>query len=143
MAGEKKVEFRKVRFREEVTHIVVYASGSVRRVLGYFRVAHIDHAPPSRLWAMHGRTGGLAEDEFWAYYRSARYGVAIGVGEVRTLNEPLPLSTLGENLTVPQSFAYLADEAFEKLQELMAADKAPGSRKTDEEKTARTCRSAH
>ncbi len=115
MSGQKKVEFRKVRFRRNVSHVVVYASSPVKRVLGYFHVAEIHEAPPAVLWARYADVGGLDRDEFWAYYASTGEGVAIGIGEVRGLVEPLPLSTLGSRMRAPQSFAYLADGAFNKL----------------------------
>jgi len=119
MSGEKRVEFRKVRFRDEVSHIIVYATSPVQKVLGYFGVSHIDEAPPGRLWARYGAIGGVRKDEFRAYFASSSQGVAIGVGEVEALREPLPLSVLGDSATVPQSFSYLGARAFEKLRELL------------------------
>ena len=121
MSGEKKVEFRKVRFRSNVSRVVVYASSPIKRVLGYFHVANIHKAPPAELWARYAQVGGLDRDEFLAYYASSGEGVAIGIGEVRSLPDPLPLDTLGSLLRVPQSFAYLTDEAFQKLVECLEA----------------------
>jgi len=115
MSGEKKVEFRKTRFKAEVSHVVVYASTPVKKVLGYFRVSEIDHAPPAELWDRYQAVGGVAPDEFEAYFASSDRGFAIRIEEVKALPEPIPLSDLGGPLRAPQSFAYLTKKVFKNL----------------------------
>jgi len=117
MKGKKKVEFRRSKFGEQVSHIVVYATSPVQKILGYFEVAHIQEGSPQELWTRYGDVGGASREEFRAYYRSADQGIAIGVGDMRVLQTPLPLSVLGTSLNPPQSFAYLDDDAFELILE--------------------------
>lgn len=115
MNGEKKVEFRKVRFRNEVSHVVMYASSPIQKILGYFEVSYIDEDSPKELWARYNAVAGMFQDEFQAYYASFTRGVAIGIGSICALRNPVPLRTLGESLTAPQSFVYLTAEAFEMV----------------------------
>lgn len=113
MTGEKKVEFRKVRFRNEVSHVVVYASSPIQKILGYFEVSYMDQGSPKELWTRYNVEGKIFQDEFEAYYASSTRAIAIGIGNIYPLRNPVPLRRLGQSLTAPQGFMYLADEAFE------------------------------
>ncbi|HET8796659.1 MAG TPA: ASCH domain-containing protein, partial [Thermoanaerobaculia bacterium] len=95
LAGTKRVEFRKAPFRRKVTHVVIYASTPVQRVVGWFRVGDVDSGTPSELWSRHASHGGIAADAYDAYYGDRESAVAIGVAEVTVLCTPLPLSELG------------------------------------------------
>ena len=115
MTGEKRVEFRKVRFRNEVSHVVLYASSPIQKILGYFEVSYMDEDSPKELWARYDAEAGMFQDEFEAYYGSSTRGIAIGIGNIYPLRNPMPLRTLSESLTAPQGFVYLVDEAFEMI----------------------------
>jgi len=115
MSGRKKVEFRRKSFRTQPSHIVVYASSPVQRVLGYFEVEYVDEDTPEALWERYGDDGALEREEFSAYYLTADRGVAIRIGEVQALPAPITVTELAESLTVPQSFSYLTSDAFERL----------------------------
>lgn len=114
--GQKKVEFRKVRFRNKLLHVVMYTSKPVQKILGYFDVSYVDEDSPKELWARYNAVGGVLKKEFDAYYASSSRGVAIGIGKVRTLRNPISLRTLGKLLTPPQSFTYLNTEVFQVIQ---------------------------
>ena len=113
MRGEKKVEFRKRPFGRPITHVVVYATTPVGRVVGAFRVAGCDVATPDRLWARYGAVGGIDRTFFDAYYGPRTSGVAIRVeGEPVPLD--LPLTATGQTCP-PQSHAYLTPEVVDAL----------------------------
>ncbi len=117
MKGKKKIEFRKVRFRNELSHVVMYISNPVRKVFGYFDVSHIDEGSPKKLWARYSVRGGILKEEFQAYYGSSCRGIAIGIGKVHILQNPIPLKTLSKSLSAPQGFAYLTTEVFQIIQD--------------------------
>ena len=123
MDGEKKVEFRKVKFRRAVSHIVVYATDPVRQIVGYFEVAGLTQATPERLWRLYGSLGAIGRRDFRSYYCSSHRGTAIAVGRVCAFRKPLPLSDLGHAVRPPQSFAYIPATAFAK----MISKRPPGS----------------
>lgn len=114
--GRKKVEFRKVRFHNKLLHVVMYTSKPVQKVLGYFDVSYVDEDSPKELWARYNTVGGILKREFDAYYASSGRGVAIGIGKVCALQNPISLRTLGKLLTPPQSFTYLNTEIFQVIQ---------------------------
>ena len=115
MKRGKKVEFRKVRFREKVSHMVIYASKPIQMVLGYFQVSRIIEDTPEYLWGRYRSIGGLSYEEFRDYYGDSDSGVAIEVGSVWQLQEPMPISKLDKTLYIPQSFTYLTSGIFQKM----------------------------
>ncbi len=115
MAGEKTIEFRKTRFKERVTRVVVYASSPMQKVFGYFDVSHVDEDNPAALWDRYAKEGSISEDELMDYYGDSATGVAIGVGQTVSLAEPLPLRKLKRTLSVPQSFFYLDETVVKRM----------------------------
>lgn len=115
MTGEKTVEFRRTRFRDQVSRVVVYASSPMRRVVGYFEVSRVDEDSPAVLWERYADRGGVTEDELMAYFADCDTGVAIGVAQAVPLAKPLPLRKLKRTLTVPQSFFYLDAQVVDRV----------------------------
>lgn len=115
MKGQKKVEFRKIRFRNEVSHVVLYATSPIRKIIGYFEVSYIDEDSPDELWSRYNGAGGIIYEEFEDYYSSSARGIAIGVGEVYALRTPISLSNLTKSLTAPQNFVYLTNNELETI----------------------------
>jgi len=114
MDGTKRVEFRKTVFTQTPTHVVVYASSPVKKVLGYFEVDAVDVDAVDTLWARYASVGGIAEGDFRDYYAGREHGVALGVERVVTLAEPVPLDALGLG-GPPQSFMYVDREVLRQL----------------------------
>src|SRR4051794_17699097 len=88
IAGRKTVEFRRTRFSRPPTHIILYASSPIKKVVAYFEVLSIRELTPSSLWREFRAAGGINHTEFWDYYKGARIGIAIVVGTVSTLPGP-------------------------------------------------------
>jgi predicted transcriptional regulator len=101
------VEFRKARFSQAPTHVVVYASSPMKRILGFFEVDEMDVDDPEVLWERHGDVGCIDQAGFRDYYGRRDRGVALGVGRVTALDRPLELAALGVGARPPQSFMYL------------------------------------
>lgn len=118
IAGTKRVEFRKTRFRRDVTHVVVYASTPVQRIIGIFRVSDIDDGAPGELWRRHHKHGGISSTAFDVYYAGVEMGVAIGITDVIQLSRPLALRSI--RVKAPQSFRYLTNVEIARLRNLIA-----------------------
>ena len=115
LSGDKRVEFRKSRFASKITHVVIYATNPIQRVVGFFKVSGIEQAAPDELWRRHQHHSGLERQSFVTYYRERATGVAIKVGKVVGLRTPKPLSSLGSNVVPPQSFRYLPATVVNRL----------------------------
>ncbi len=115
MSGAKKVEFRKRPFGRDVTHVVVYASSPVKRVLGFFEVKEIDEASPRVLWQRYAAVGGISREDYDGYFGLASSAVAIRVERVHSLRTPIPLSEVLPAGRAPQSYAYLPASVVPRL----------------------------
>jgi predicted transcriptional regulator len=119
MDGKKRVEFRKVRFAKDVSHVVMYATSPVKKVVGIFEVAGIEVDSIDGLWRRFGDIGGIDENGFREYFRNRNQGIAIEVGPVRRLSKPVPLGRFGEELKAPHSFRYLARTSLRDLEPIL------------------------
>jgi predicted transcriptional regulator len=115
MDGKKRVEFRKVLFRRTVSHVIVYATSPVMKVIGSFEVSQVEAAPPAELWRKYWDVGGIERDEFFAYFSGRNSGVALHVGVVLPLKNPLRLDELAPGLVPPQSFVYLTSSCLQSV----------------------------
>lgn len=114
LRGEKRVEFRR-RAPSSVSHVIVYATAPVQRIVGWFRVDSVEAEPPSILWQRFGEIGGIGAEEFARYYATCEVGSALRVAEVSRLERPVMIEAVGAGVTPPQSFRYVAWEDFEAL----------------------------
>jgi predicted transcriptional regulator len=112
MDGTKRVEFRKRGFGREVSHVVVYSSSPVKQVVGFFEILGIEEDSPRRLWRRYAQVGGIDKEDYDRYFSNVPSGVAIKVGSVHVLREPVPLAQLKPGFRAPQSYAYLSEEDF-------------------------------
>jgi predicted transcriptional regulator len=110
LGKKKRVEFRKRRFQEKVTHIIMYATVPIQAIVGFFEVHGILELPVQDLWDKYHATAGIDEEGFFSYFGSSKLGVAIEVGKVIRLEHPIPLSRVGKSISPPQSFIYLPIE---------------------------------
>jgi predicted transcriptional regulator len=115
LTGRKRVEFRKRRFAESVSHVVIYATSPVQKILGFFEVSAVREDTPGRLWRRYKARGGISRAVFSKYFGGHPLGVAIEVGRVFTLSRPVPLSGVSASSTAPQSFCYLRGRVVSKL----------------------------
>jgi len=115
MSGEKRIEFRKVNFAEKVTHVVVYATAPVGKILGYFEVESVDVDKVNILWSRYSSDGGISKNAFFEYFGDSRKGVAIGVGNTFVCSKPMNLSNLSKSTTPPQNFIYLEKTQFDRI----------------------------
>ena len=120
--GSKRVEFRKTRFKRQVSHVVMYCTSPVMRVLGVFEIGRIESGAPSDLWHRYQSVGGIGADDFAAYYSRSKVGIALEVARVWILAEPLELTELADGLSPPQSYCYLGDECVTRLWQRVPAD---------------------
>jgi len=124
-SGNKRVEFRKTRFSSPVSHVIVYATSPVQRVVGYFCVAQICVAHPTEIWDRYQGVAGIDEDEYRSYYKDCRRAIAIEIGDVNRLILPEALSSLGMCKHPPQSFRYVPPATLERVSDI-TCDRSDG-----------------
>ena len=112
--GKKKVEFRKRAFKRPVSHVVIYATTPVQRIVGWFRTKALEQMSPSALWKRFATVGGISRDDFNTYYDGSNFGVAIHVDQPRRLANPISIKRIKVS-AAPQSYAYLSAAVFDRL----------------------------
>lgn len=117
LEGRKKAEFRRVAPSSDVTHIIIYATKPVGKVVGVFEVEGFDEGSPSELWQRFGQVGGISRPRFDRYFRGRRGGVAIRVGHKVKFASGLDLKDAVGLDRAPQSFAYVSPDALTRLVE--------------------------
>lgn len=115
MNGSKRVEFRRVVPKSKVSHVIVYATQPVGRVVGALELGGADTATPSELWSKYQHVGGIPRDDFFRYFEGRETGTALIVRRVLRCREPFPLGAPLFPTRPPQSFMYLEPEALERL----------------------------
>jgi predicted transcriptional regulator len=118
VAGEKKVEFRKVRFAREVSHLVIYSTLPIGSIVAHCEVKAIEVSHPSNLWAKYRKDSGIDKTRFFEYYSGCDLGVAIELDHVVPLEPPIPLDSLSFVVKPPQSYFYLDKKKFAEVQNL-------------------------
>lgn len=93
--GTKQVEFRKRALAPDVTHVAIYATRPVSRVVGVFSIDGQVTAPPSELWREFAEVAGISRPKFFDYFSGKPRGVGIRVKE---------LLGLGDGMTLQEAF---------------------------------------
>ena len=109
--GTKKVELRKSRFASDISHILIYATSPVQRVLGWAKASHVEEGSPTRIWETHKEHAGIRRRAYRTYFQGHRRATAIHVADPQRLRDPLPLSEIEDGLKPPQSWQYLSPAA--------------------------------
>lgn len=104
--GEKRFEFRRAIFRQNVDVVIVYITSPTCLIVGEFDVAGVISDSVEDLWSRTSRHAGIDRDGFFDYFRGRDVGHAIAIGSVRKYRTPLDLArTFG--IRAPQSFVYV------------------------------------
>ena len=115
LSGEKRVEFRKKGFGENVQYVVIYATNPVQKVVGVFEVADVIQDSPDELWNRYEDVAGVELEFYQQYFLSRDTGIAIEVGDVIPLEEPILLSDIDQTYRPPQSYRYIESEKVANL----------------------------
>lgn len=114
--GEKKVEFRKVPFRNRTTNkCVVYASSPYKKIIGYFCFEQIDEGSPSKIWEKYKSIGCIQKSDFDKYYQGTRKAYAIKISNFVASEKPIDPQKKIAHFSIPQSFKYLSVKEIQQL----------------------------
>ncbi len=116
--GEKHVEFRRKNFKNNVTHIAIYASSPIMKVVGYFEIEVIEVTTPKNAWRKYKKTGSISKIDFDSYYKNTETAVVIKIEKSFKFKNPLKITDLDQSYSAPQSYRYLSDEQFKRLKRL-------------------------
>lgn len=113
LAGQKRTEFRKVRFKREVSKLLIYATAPISAVVAIVDISGLIEDSPAKIWERYASVGGIAEEDFFRYYDNCESAVAIEIANVVILGSGIKLHSLLPGTRPPQSFCYLPAHVLE------------------------------
>ncbi|MGO4443460.1 ASCH domain-containing protein [Mycobacterium sp. 2YAF39] len=121
VTGQKTVEFRKRPLAPDVTHVALYATHPVARVVAVFTVREQVIDSPQRLWRQFSKVAGISKVKFLDYYDGCSRGVGIRVGDLVSLDRHVTLQEAFGISRPPQSFQYFGPhQAGSRLAEIFS-----------------------
>lgn len=106
LSGEKKYEYRKIKFRQEVDSILIYSTSPIMKVVAEAKVTGIIEGTPEEVWKKTKAGSGIDKSFYDVYYNGKDYAVAFCLGKVKIFKKAKPLSNYNIK-NPPQSFVYI------------------------------------
>ena len=113
--GNKKFEYRKKVFKEDVESVVIYSTMPVGKIVGEFKIDEIISKSPDDLWEETSFASGITEEYFSQYFEGRKEGFAIKIKELIKYEKPIDPKKTFENFVAPQSYKYIRDEELSYL----------------------------
>lgn len=103
----KLFEFRKQKFKNVPSEILIYASAPVKKIVGIIQVRDIIEDTPIALWSRCRQYAGIKEKAFFEYFKGKNQGIAIEIKGYIKFESPIDPYKVNSDFTPPQSYAYL------------------------------------
>ena len=110
LGGRKIFEYRKVLPSQDVSHLVLYSTAPVMKIVAIAEVVGRIVGSPTKVWNVTGFGSGISRSFYREYFAGQRQACALSLGRVYELVSPMGLSLLAGVKTPPQSFSYLNDD---------------------------------
>ncbi len=113
--GEKKYEFRKSPIRNDLTHIIIYASSPIKKIIGLAEVRCVLEAAPSTIWDKTKHAAGIERKAFDAYFQGKKKAYSIEIKKIIRFKKEVEIAQLENGFKVPQSFSYVDHKFYKKV----------------------------
>lgn len=106
LTGEKKVEFRKLLFKQKIERVYIYSSAPEQKIIGSFTIDSIVEDTPERLWKKFKNVGSIEEDDFFEYFANKELGYSIKIKSISKFRKAIDPKDIFEDFVAPQSYMY-------------------------------------
>lgn len=118
--GEKTVEFRRRWTKRDVSHLVVYATAPIKRIVAIAPIEEVVEESPAKLWRLSkAQGGGVTKAELASYFIGLELGFGIRLGPVSTIRRPIDPFEKFETFRPPQSFRFLTEAEAKRLDRMI------------------------
>lgn len=107
LSGEKKYEYRKIKFRQDVDSILIYSTSPIMKVVAEVKITGIIEGSPEEVWQKTEIGSGVDKSFYDVYYKGRDYAIAFCLGKVKIFKTAKTLSSYNIK-NPPQSFMYLS-----------------------------------
>jgi len=121
ISGEKRLEFRRSWTTAPVDMLAIYATSPVKRIVAVTEVKEVFSGSRTYIWNL-SRTmgGGISRRKLFGYLQGKTKATAIELAAIKPINGGVdPRKLFGGNFRPPQSFRYLTEEEYLKLDNLI------------------------
>lgn len=115
LSGNKRYEFRRAAIRSDLTHIIIYASSPLKKIIGIAEVGEVKVASPTVIWENTKHVAGISRRNYREYFHGKKQAHAIQINKVLALQNRIKPEDINNGFKVPQSFAYVDDAFFRKV----------------------------
>ena len=118
LAGDKKVELRRLRPKIDSGPALIYATSPRMCLVASFEIKSVRRAPLDLLWQLVGDRACVTRQEFDCYFDGLESGVSIEIAAVRSFQKPVSLHQLRvviPGFQPPQGFRYLEQSIVAEL----------------------------
>ena len=116
LTGKKVFEFRKTLPSQLPTHLVIYATSPVQKVVAVAEIVGTISGSPSGIWDRTGKASGISRALYRQYFAGRKTANAFQLGRVCQLRRHLSLAEISPNLVAPQSYRFLDMTEFTLIQ---------------------------
>jgi len=107
IAGIKKYEFRRAAIREKLSHMIIYSTSPVKKIIGIAEVEGVHSSSPTAIWERTKNAAGISRKLFRVYFKNKKIAYAIKIKEVIPFDKPISPKEIEKCFNVPQSFSYV------------------------------------
>jgi len=107
LSGEKRYEYRKQIFKQNVDTVLLYSTKPVGKIVGEFKVEKIVSGSNISLWEETKKYSGISWDFFNAYFSGRNKCFAIKIGTVKKYDTFIDPYLCFSNFVAPQSYKYI------------------------------------
>lgn len=113
--GVKKFEYRKTSIDKATTHMVLYMTAPIQRIVGMVSVKQVLSGAPSTIWEKTKSEAGIVRKFYRTYFKDAKTAYAIELDEVTPFNHWINPKDILSNFRPPQSFKYIDNDFFTEI----------------------------
>lgn len=116
VSGEKKYEYRKKIFKQEIDSVIIYATKPVGMFVGEFKIKDVVHGDLKKVWEKTYKQSGISHKYFNKYFFNHNEAYALEIEDLIVYDNPVEPNNIIDGFKAPQSFCYLKD--LEKMNKL-------------------------
>jgi len=110
LSGEKKYEFRKKIFKQNVESVIIYSTKPVGHFVAEFKVNKIVCDNVEKVWRKTNKSAGITYDYFKEYFKNTDVAYALEIHDLLIYENPIDPLAINPNFKAPQSFCYVSKE---------------------------------
>jgi predicted transcriptional regulator len=112
ISGNKKFEYRRKVFKQDVDTVVIYASKPIGLIIGEFTIDKIIKESPLKMWIETSEYSGISQEHFLNYFQGKDEAYAIKIKEFHQYEEPINPYETDANFIAPQSYRYIDENQY-------------------------------